>query len=136
MVALVVMAIQEEMYVQKLIINSVLPYALPEVLHGRRNFADATSSAKLKLCEIKALYNYMVGDNWGKPERAPHRLYMCAQSVYIYVYLWYDRHPWRHSYTINCVCIPTFACSTAQACSINCHLFKLCTFAIAQARPT
>ena len=30
--------------------------------------------------------------NWGEPERAPHRRYICAR-FYIYYILWYDRHP-------------------------------------------
>ena len=38
--------------------------------------------------------------NWSEPERAPHKRYMCARSVYIY--LWYNRHPqYRSIYIVQ-----------------------------------
>ena len=75
--------------------------------------------------------------NWGEPERAPHRRDIHARIVYIYIYVWYDRHPRRRSYTIHCahskifraiqtacynVCV--LHCAHAQACNIHCHVFK------------
>ena len=36
--------------------------------------------------------------HWGEPERAPHKRYFNARSVYNYI-LWYDRHPRTASIT-------------------------------------
>ena len=34
----------------------------------------------------------MLHNNWGEPERAPHKRYSCARIVYYIILLWYVCH--------------------------------------------
>ena len=81
---------------------------------------------------------YIIGASLSEPHI--DETFMRELFIYIYIYIcmyvWYDRHPRRRSYTIHyTVCIPKysaqyrphvvmFASSTAQACNIHCHVFK------------
>ena len=64
--------------------------------------------------------------------------FMRELFIYIIMYVWYDRHPRRRSYTIHCAhskifrAIQTACCNVCvlhcayrmQACNIHCHVFE------------
>ena len=41
--------------------------------------------------------------NWGKPERAPHKRWVCVQCIW-YIYVWYVHHPCAAINILYAVC--------------------------------
>ena len=67
---------------------------LTQQLHERvRVIYQQQNEIMLKKSEI---------DDWGEPERAPHRRDKRSQSIYVYIYyyVWYVRHPRAAIYNV------------------------------------